>query len=65
MKVKKYRFVQKVGKFRVGQIVDDSDIRIRRLIQEGDALEPYKEEKKSDPPSNKMVKSDYENKEAK
>ena len=49
---------KKVGRFQEGQIVDDSDLRIRRLIQEGDCLKRYKAEKKED----KMQKMNYENK---
>jgi hypothetical protein len=50
---------KKVGKLNVGQIVNDSSLRIRRLIQEGDCLKPYKPEKKVE---NKMEKMEYENK---
>ena len=58
----KYVFEKKVGRFNIGQIVDDSTIRIRRLIQEGDCLVKYKPEKKVEIKENKMEKMNYENK---
>ena len=56
----KYIVDKKAGRFYVGQIVDDSDIRVRRLLQEGDCLKPYKSEKEVK--ENKMEKMEYENK---
>lgn len=67
MGFKKFRFTKDVCKFKKGQIVDDSDLRIRRLIKEGDCLEDYKEEKQVKPETiqNKMEKIKPENKEVK
>ncbi len=53
-----YKVTKNVGKLRIGDIVDDSSLFVRRKLQEGDCLEPYKPEKK-------MEKTKYENKEAK
>jgi hypothetical protein len=60
----KYKVIKKAGKFQVGRIVDDSTLRVRRLIQEGDCLEKYRPEKKVEIKENKMEKQKYENKEA-
>jgi hypothetical protein len=42
------------GKYRIGQIVDDSDYYIKRKVDEGGCLIPVNEDK--------QMKSNYENK---
>ena len=64
----KHKVTKRFGQFKVGQIVDDKDIYIRRKIQEGGCTEPFeaKESKMvKNNYENKMVKNDYENKEDK
>jgi hypothetical protein len=63
--MKEYIVTKRVGKLQVGQIVNDSSLFVRRKLQEGDCLEPYKPEKKMDNKTkeNKMEKVKYENKE--
>jgi len=65
----KYKVTKKFDKYRVGQVVDDKDIYIRRKIQEGGCLELYEtkkskteQPKKEEKPEKKMVKESYENK---
>jgi hypothetical protein len=60
---KKYRVTQKVGPYRVGQIVDDSTRYVRRKIAEGGCMEEVKNAGPA--PANKAVESAPENKERK
>jgi len=53
----KYKVTKKFGKYKVGQVVDDKDIYIRRKVQEGGCLEPYEVKTLK-----KMQKAEYENK---
>jgi hypothetical protein len=55
--MEKYKVTLRFGKYKVGDIVDDSDYYIRRKLAEGGCLEKISKE-------NKMIK-DYENKESK
>lgn len=59
---KKYRVTQKVGPYRVGQIVDDSSRYVRRKIAEGGCMEEVKDAGPA--PSNKAIESAPENKDA-
>ena len=57
-----YKVLRRFANFKVGQIVDDSTLRARRKIQEGNTLEPLSDVENKE--STKMTKSKYENKEA-
>jgi hypothetical protein len=59
----KYKVTLRFGKYKVGDIVDDSELYIRRKLAEGGCLELLKD-KQTFVKENKMIK-DYENKDGK
>jgi 3-dehydroquinate synthase class II len=50
----KYEVIQDVGNFKVGDIVDDSDLYVRRKIEEGGCMKPI-QEKQIKSTENKML----------
>lgn len=59
----KYKVTKAFGSFKVGNIVSDSDLYIRRKIQEGGCLVPVTEEKMEPKKiKNKMELDDSKNK---
>lgn len=67
--MKKYRITKKWGKYKVGQILNDS-LEVRRKLEEGGCLEEVKENYKPEkmetkPVKNKMESDDSKNKGAK